>query len=232
MGTEEDESYGPRIEVWNYLWSAIDQSINEFRDLDPKSRKIVERIGRLLAQGRTDFVLQPEALTAKLHKAAQGLLDDVWVRHAAEIEIARLGVSRTDDALKRFLNLRPVVTPRPVPERAKRYIREVIDTYILGFDAACIALCRAACEQVLRDALVSKGVYTEPQLRRERPTAGSLMANAKRSGVLNVSIPAAEKLITKGDTVMHSFLYEERILEQQALDSVSELAQVLAEVLD
>jgi hypothetical protein len=158
-------------------------------------------------------------------------LDDVWVRHAAEIEIARLGVSRTDDALKRFLKLRPVVTPRPVPERAQRYIREVIDTYILGFDAACIALCRAACEQVLRDALLSKGVYTEAQLRREQPSAGSLMANAKRSGVLVVSIPAAEKLITKGNTVMHSFLYEERILEQQALDSVSELAEVLSEVL-
>lgn len=147
MLTGQDEFFGPRIEVWNHLWSAIDQSTNEFRDLDPQSQKMVERVGQLLAQGRTDFVLQPEALTAKLHEAAQGLLEDVWVRHAAEIEIARLGVSRTDDALTRFLNLRPVVTPRPVPERAKRYIREVIDTYIFGFDAACIALCRAACEQ-------------------------------------------------------------------------------------
>jgi hypothetical protein len=231
MSDEQEERYGPQFEVWNHLWSAIDQAKDELRALDAESRKFVEEIGGLIAKGRTDFVLQHGDARANLLKIEETLLADVWLRHAAEIEIARLGIRRSDHALTRFLKLRPVITAKAIPERAKRYIREVIDTFVFGFDAACIALCRAACEQVLRDELVKRGVYTEPQLRRERPTAGALIANAKRAGLLKASSSAVERLVSKGDTVMHSFIFDERVLEQQALDSIGELARVLAETL-
>jgi len=232
MTDASDGSYGPVTEVWNHLWSAIDQSVDELRALEPKSRLRVEEIGQALAQARTDFVLKGESFGAAVDSIAEIVLKDPWFRHAAEIEIARLGISRSDDALKRFVRLRPVVTSRPVPDRAKRYIREVIDSFMFGFDAPCVALCRAACEQVLREKLVAEKVYTEPQLKRERPTAGTLLARAKQAGLLSRSRRAAERLVEKGDMVMHNFIFEERILEQQALDSIAELAEVLAEALE
>jgi hypothetical protein len=101
----------------------------------------------------------------------------------------------------------------------------------MGFDPACIALCRATCEQLLREELVRGGFYTEAQLKRERPTAGTLLAVARREGVIQKSTQSAEKLVKKGDSVMHSFIFESRILEQQALDSVQELADFLSEIL-
>jgi len=232
MAGEQGERHGPRFEVWKHLWSGIDEAVDELRSLEAESRRFVKEIGKLIAQGRTGFVLRPNDASARALQIEEMILKDAWYRHTAEIEIARLGLGRLEGALSRFLEFRPVVTSKPVPDCAQRYIREVIDTFVFGFDGACIALCRAACEQLLRDTLVERGVYTERQLRRERPTAGALLANAKRAGVLKTSLSAAEELVGKGDTVIHSFICEGRVLEQQALDSINELAQVLAETLE
>lgn len=193
--TQPTEQHGPEIPVWSWLWQAIDSSTDELRSLDESSRQFVTKVGTAIAQSRTDFVIRESSGAALIQEIAGDMLTDAWVRHGAEIEIAALGIRRTEQSLQRFLQLRPITTGKPVPERAKRYLREAIDTFLLGFDPACIALCRAACEQVLRDELVRRGIYTEPQLRRERPTAGALVANAKREGVLIASFPAADKLV-------------------------------------
>jgi hypothetical protein len=100
-----------------------------------------------------------------------------------------------------------------------------------GFDAACIALCRATFEQVTKDSLVRIGEYSDARLKREQPTAGALLAVAKRTGLIVRSATAAEHLVKKGDTVMHKFIYDGRVREQQARDSIAQLAEVLVELL-
>jgi hypothetical protein len=145
--------------------------------------------------------------------------------------VAALGIQRAEVALRRYLTLRPVVTSRQIPGRATRYVTEVINTYAFGFDAACIALCRATLEQCLREELVQRGVYTEPQLKREQPTAGTLMEKSKQAGILVNSAAAARRLVKKGNTVMHQFLYDEKISAQQAVDSIAELLEALRELL-
>lgn len=228
---DSDQESGPQFEVWNHLWSAIDQAADEFRTLKPDHREAVERVGKLIADARVEFVLAASDRVESLLLIEKEALEDPWIRHAAEIEIATLGIDRADGGLKRFLRLRPLALSQPVPDAAKPYLREVIDTFVLGFDAACIALCRATCEQLLRDFLVKAKVYTPGRLRKERPTAGALFINAKRAGLIRSATAAADKLIRKGDTVMHHFIYDRHILEQQALDSINELAEVLGELL-
>ena len=232
MANDNESSYdGPEIEVWNYLWSAVDMAADELRGIRPDTREFLERVAKAIVSARSEAIVAPESFGAKLLTVDDEILKYPWIRHVTEIEIATIGIGRAESALRRYLRIRPIVLVGQLPERARAYMGEVISTYAFGFDAACIALCRATLEQVLRDALVDRNVYTAPQLKRERPTAGSLVANAKRAGVLVASAAAADRIVNKGDTVMHHFLYDDKVIEQQAFDSLNDLLEVLAEVL-
>lgn len=229
--TENADLDGPEFEMWNHLYSAIDTARDELRIFDKDSRKLVEEFGHLIASSRTSFVLQRFSDKAALVDAVPVLVADRWFRHAAEIEIADAGVDRVNSALNRFILLRPIKATREVPDRAVRYLREALDAYLFGFDAACIAFCRATCEQVLKDALVAARAYTEPQLKRERPSAGTLLEVAKRQKLLERSFDAASRLTRRGDEVMHQFIADDKILPQLSLDSLHDLATVLEETL-
>lgn len=231
MAEEGNSEYGPEFEVWNHLWSGVDHAEMEMRALDEKNRQFATRIGKLLVDIRAQLTLESGTLEANFLEFDSDFITDAWVRHAAEIELARDAISRANQALDRYFRLRPVITTKALPERAARYIAEVVRTFAYGFDAACIALCRATLEQVLKDELVGRGVYTAPQLRREKPTAGTLLQNAKRAGVFNHTFDSADKIVRKGDTVMHDFIYDEKIIAQQAVDSITQLIDVLVEVL-
>jgi hypothetical protein len=229
MATADDID-GPEFEVWLHLWTGIDTATDELRVLNDESRKAVEQIGSELVNARKALSQAPDTYGAKLLLIDDHLLANPWVRHAAEIEVASTGIWRSEQALKRFMRVKPAIVSRPIPERAIKYVAEVVQTYMFGFDAACIALCRATIEQLLKDELLAHGLLTEPQIRRERPTAGSLLAHAKRAGLLTDSTAAAERVVKKGDTVLHSFVYDDRVIDQQALDSVTDLVLVVAEL--
>lgn len=222
---------GPHFEVWNHLWSGVDMAVDELRALDPKNRIRVEKVGKLLVDARAMLAREHDSDEAIINEYSSDLLADPWIKHAAEIELANAGISRAGTALSRYFSLRPIVIRKPLPERATRYVAEVIHTFAFGFDAACIALCRATVEQVLKDQLVVAGSYTAAQIRRDRPTAGTLLMNAKRSGIVSQSADAADRLVKKGDTVMHNFIYDDKVSEAQARDSIEELIAVLAEIL-
>lgn len=229
--SNESDEEGPEFQVWNHLWSGIDMATSELRALDQPSRALVEKLGKAIADARGDLVQRPNSYSATVLSIEEHLLANPWIRHAAEIEVATTGIVRAQKALDRFAKVRPAVTRRPLPTRAAGYVTEVINTFIFGFDAACIALCRATLEQLLKDELVRIGAFTEPQLKREKPTAGSLLNNAFRTDLLQTSRRAAEQLVNKGDTIMHNFIYDERVEEQQALDSIDQLIEVLTELL-
>jgi hypothetical protein len=68
--------------------------------------------------------------------------------------------------------------------RVRQYLSEVVHTFLLGFDAASIALARSAFEQMAREVLVQAGVYSPRRLDKERPTAFNLLQELKRNNLI------------------------------------------------
>jgi hypothetical protein len=216
----------PEVDVWNHIQTGLDLADEELGALPVSLRTLTEQLGRAIVEIRSRAVIE-DPQHDYLH-IDEYLLTEPWVRYAADLYIATEGIRRATDALARYLDLKPSGASRGLPDDALSYVREAVHTYIFGFDAACIALCRAALEQMLKAALIAKGVFTKPQLKRDRPTAGTLLENAKRAGLLRDHYHAAERVVKSGDTLMHSHLYDEKILKQMARDSVRDLTEALA----
>jgi hypothetical protein len=231
MAEDEPTYDGPEFDMWLHLASGLDAAQMELDVLDEQSRNSLQWLARTIILGRDQLAVRRTSMEGKLLLADEVLLSDKWIRFAVELTIAERGIERSSKALKRFQRLRPTVTLRSMPLRAERYVREVIETFAFGFDAACIALSCSALEQLLKEELVRVQEYTEPQLRREVLTAKSLIAKAKQRNIISGSVPAAERLAAKRNNVMHKHLYDERVSEQQALDAIEELLEVVAEVL-
>jgi hypothetical protein len=159
----EDERYGPETEVWNHLHSGLDLADMELDALEAESRREVELFGKALVKVRQQFVLPTHS--DRIIDLFDDLLKDAWYRHAANLEFGREAVNRATDALGRFLELRLVLTDYKLPYRSGSYLREAIDTFVFGFDAACIAFCGATLEQVLKDLIVANGIYTDARLK-------------------------------------------------------------------
>lgn len=225
--TDEDD-YGPRYEVWLYLFDGLDLARLELDALDSKSRESVDKFADRIIAARKSYALgKDQEMRVELYDL---LMEDEWYRFAAELELGKEGVSRAASALERFLELRPVLTSYKLGEKATAYLREVIDTYLFGFDAACVALCGATLEQVLRELVLAHGLYTEPRLRRESPSGNTLLQEAKRAGRIGGAYDAAKRLLDHRNHVMHRNLWEEKIAKGIALQCVNELGQVLVEL--
>jgi Mn-dependent DtxR family transcriptional regulator len=100
----------------------------------------------------------------------------------------------------------------------------------MGFDAACIALSRATFEQMARDVLIKTRTMTEPEIRKTRPTADTLLNRLKQAGLLVVHVDAAKRLTERGNQVLHRGIYEERLFPQMSLDAIGDLGAVAGEL--
>lgn len=103
---------GPEFEVWNHLWSGVDMAAQELRALDPKWRSTVEKIGKIIVSARTGLSQQAATVEADILSLEDDLLEDPWIRHAAEIEIAGDAIGKAEVALKRYFKIRPAITSR------------------------------------------------------------------------------------------------------------------------
>jgi len=235
------ESHGrngewPRRNVFRSLEASIEIAEDQYVDLpdeiDNESFEFAQRIAIDLVNARQEL-LGPRTASVRAGQSHQQLnLENPLVRHAAEVEVARHAIARAQGALDRYFKVTPVVTRRELPQRARAYIGEVVQTFAFGFDAACIALCRATFEVTVKDALVNgSDEWTDARIRREKPGAKVLLNEAVRAGIVRSSRANADKLIEKGDTVMHQFVYESRVSQQTALDSIEQLVAVLVEVI-
>jgi hypothetical protein len=222
---------GPEYNLWLHLESGLDAAMMELDALTDESRASLEWLAQAIVLGRDQLAIRPKSVEAKLLLVDDVLLADKWVRFAVELIIARRGVARSEKALRRFIRINPLSTLRALPLRAEGYVREAMETFAFGFDAACIALVCASFEQLMKDELVRQGRFTEPQLRRERLTAEGLLAKARQASIVSTSSSAAERLVKKRNNVMHEHLYDDKVSEQQALDSLTELLSVIREVL-
>jgi hypothetical protein len=220
---------GPEVDVWNHIHTGLDLAEEEFLDLPEHLRELTKGLGQALFGMRTRFVVERgEAHFLDLDKR---LLSEPWIQYAADYYVAGEGVRRAAEALERYLELRPSLAPKSLEGKALRYATEVVHTYVFGFDPACIALCRATLEQVLKEAVVARNIYTAAQLRREKPGAGALLENAKRASCIPSTYAAAKRVIERGDTLMHSHIFEDKVLRKMAADSILDLTVAVAELL-
>lgn len=253
-GEEGGAPEGPMFEVWNHLHAGLDLARMDMTDrLPPQTVHFLQHLAGALVEANCNLLLveddpsafqrlamvlperKPGDAPGLLHGLYKWYVDgkDPWFRHAVELEVARHGIARAIQAIDRFGELAPQFAQRPVPDRAQQYLREVVNTFLFGFDAACIALCRSVFEQVAKAHLLERGLYTEPQLKREKPTAGKLLEVLKQSReLLGSGYSAAKRLVDRGSTVAHSHIYDPKILRSQAQASIQELLQVLSAMLN
>jgi hypothetical protein len=66
-----------------------------------------------------------------------------------------------------------------------------------------------------KEFLITKRIYTEPQLKREQPTAGTLLEKAKQAGFRGPEYNAAKRVVGRGDPVLHRSIHEKRILHSK-----------------
>ena len=250
---QEFQPDGPESEVWNHLESGWQQAYDDMVNrLPPRKRKLYLGVAAILvdlnfklvvnpsdpgvaAAATTDFpeidasfFATPEVVQAVFQRYLSGA--NAWLRHAVELELAGR-MPGFEEAVSRFNLLAPQFAERPVPERARPYLAEAVSTFVFGFDPACIALCRSTFEQVAKSILIENAVYSEPQIRREMPTATTLLEKLRQSGKCPKTYDKAKLLIERGNTILHRHMFEEKILRQQAFKSVSELVKVLSELL-
>lgn len=218
----------PDIDVVDRLVQLCDDILWLESPMDGWATSEVEDVGEWVVESRQSGLIGAKASTH--HEAFSRLIEEPWYRHGLEVSLLRRMIVRSGTALDRLLDLRPVVARYPIPDSARRYAAEVAKTYLYGFDSACIAFCGAAIEQVLADALVRAGEYSEPRLRRERPSLLTLVQKAKRRGLLSESSDAAEAVGRHRNHVMHRAPLEPRVVRNVAKECIERFAEVVLEL--
>lgn len=115
-------------------------------------------------------------------------LDDYFTREVVE---------PVPGYVKRMMSLSRVDATRLPSRVTNGYLREAVRTYILGLPQACVALCRAALEQALKEALGLQlsGVFI---------TFQDLLKEARKWKILDdTTEDMARDIANAGDEVMH-----------------------------
>ncbi len=239
---------GPEFEVWNHLESGWQQAYDDMaRRVGRDSMRFFEALAEAIVGLRTTLVLDVNDLPVpktiadtfrgvspeQLQRLARRFFEDPsladsspWMRHAVDLEVGGIGMRRAVAALERFKSLKPVLAAQPIPDNARAYMREVVHTYLMGFDAACIALCRACFDQLAKAVLLRADVLTEQDLRKGHLTTLRLVELLQRNRLIEEAYEPARRLGERGNAVMHRGLYEERVLPTLSLDSITDLLAV------
>jgi hypothetical protein len=221
MAAIEWPDEGSEQTVWSHIQTGLDLASAEFERLPENLRDLTQKLGIAVVNVRLHLL--HDRSDEDLLEIGERVMEEQWVRYAAEYHLAGEAIQRANQAFDRYITLRPVTVGRQLPEEARPYVREAIRTFMFGFDPACIALCRAALEQVIKDSLVARGTFTTAQLKVERPTAGRMLELAKRAGLLQSAYVAAKQVIDRGDTLMHGRVSEPQLLRDMARDSIRDL---------
>jgi hypothetical protein len=250
MDEHNASSEGPDFEVWNWLESGWQQAYDDMaRQSPPRPMAFYEAVADGVFNLKTSLFIAPgsepisSAFASEFPQFSRAdeieILSsiaanypnlNVWIKHAIELEVASRGIARATIALERFESLLVEILRRPIPDKALPYVRELVHTYLFGFDAAAIALARSTFEQLGKVVLTAKGIYSEPQLRRERPTAGTILERLKQAGCVSSAYSSASRLVGRGDVLLHRGMYEDKVLGTLALDSIRELVEVVREL--
>jgi hypothetical protein len=66
----------------------------------------------------------------------------------------------------------------------------------------------------------------------EKPAGPILVRSHMSDYAIIDSYDAAKRVVERGDTLMHNHIYEPKVLKQMAVDSITDLTQVIVEIMD
>lgn len=232
----------PKFEVWNHLESGLDMARNEiaephFLDEPPKlrehERQLLDRWAELAFSGLTQLVLDPSAKGQEFEGVrriynAPGA--EPWLNFAVDLCFAEEGVARAQGALGRYGELRGIRLPPSLSKRTRGYVRVAAQTFLFGFDPACIAFCGAAIEQELKEACLRAGIYTDRAIHRERPTGHTCLFKGQRGGLIKKSFDVAKRTLDQRDRVLHRGVEQQEDLHDEAVQHLIALGEVFWEL--
>ena len=218
----------PEAEVWNHLYAGISYAQFEFDRLGEQERKLVEALGAIISKSKTEFLLEPH--DRRVLSLLEPFLDHPWIRHATEIELAEEGIGRLGSALERMSDLRPILSMHRIGPGGRRYLDEVINTYLYGFYGACIAMAGATFEQVLREIVSGQGIMSLEEMDEKKVGGRRLLDMVVQADVIKETETLAQRLLDERNRVMHRHIWDDRIAQQMAIGSVDCLGAVLAEL--
>ena len=219
---------GPQSEVWNYLYSGVDRAVMELHVLEEETSDAVQEVAKRIARDALELFHDPERAEQLI--ADDALLGNPWIRHAVEVEFAWQVVDRGCGVLDRYRTLSRTLTEYQLVGKPAQYVSEVVWTYLYGFDPACIALCGAALEQMLKDVLIRRGDLTESQVARAKLPAGKLLSKACDLGLILQTRAAAKRVLDERNRVMHTHIWEDRVLQEMARQTIAGLCAVADEL--
>jgi hypothetical protein len=222
--TEEEDR--PRFEVWNHLHSGLELARMEFDVFEPETRAKLEEFAGTVLKRRKAFALGIDQQTwLEIYDL---LLKDPWFRHAVEIELGREGVGRASGALQRFFDLKPILTKYEISHQSERYFGEVINTYLFGFDVACIALSGAALEKILQEAVVKAGFASVSQ--SQKIPASELLRKLTKERIICTSRSSAKAVLGERNRILHRDIRDEIELRDLAIQSIRGVGEVVLEL--
>lgn len=230
---EHPEIQDPRISVDTFLSEALEYHAEDqlFQELGHNGEDAVKYVAKEFLDGQSQLFTQRSSKTEYLLEHKGDLLRSPWLRYGIDLELAYRALRRVRLAGERYLELDYRSLSQPLSDKATQYVAEVVATFAFGFEPASMALCRACVEQILKDALVARKVYSRPYLDRNAFSAKWYVDEAKKECLLTPEgKEAAERIVKKGNQTMHKFLHEERVRKQLALDSIKDLITIVSEL--
>ena len=234
----------PEFEVWIYLEMGLDHARNQIEgpiaglDERPKGvgaaeRALMNRWADLAFSGLTQLALDSETRDEEMHQVRRvynvpGAAP--WLDFAVDLRFASEGVERAQTALERYGELREVRLPAGLSKRSQGYVTEAAQTFLFGFDAACITFCGAAVEQELKDACVRAGIYTGRRVEKEAKTGKTVLEDAKRNGLIKATYSAAHSILSGRNAVLHRGMHEGEKLREEALQHLITMSRVFHEL--
>jgi hypothetical protein len=218
----------PQSEVWNYLYSGLDLAQMEFDNLGEKEKEALESFAELVFARRSKLVGSPE--DQEIYGDEEKLLKHPWFKHAVDLRFAGEVVERGVGMLRRYLQLRPILTHFELSERCKVYLGDAVQTFLFGFDAACVAFCGATLEQILKEALIRSKECTEQQIKQERLSGLGLLMKANEKKLITESYDGARKVLTQRNVVMHQGVCDKNLIRNHALENIAALGSTLQEL--
>ena len=147
-----------------------------------------------------------------------------------DLIFAEAAIDRAMGVLKRYLKLGPILTRLHLSQRCQTYLTEAVQTFLFGFDAACIAFCGATLEQVLKEALIRSGECNEKQLRQDRTSPLGLLKKAQNKKLIMDSYEAARKVLDGRNLIMHQDIGNEDAVLKRAIETIDALGSTLQEL--
>ena len=189
--SEEVQTYIDALDLERRI-DEKDLSTEERQESD-KARAIVEIIVSEVIKSRESLgsgnLPAIESLVAREPELMEHFLDEHYTRQVT---------GAVSGYVRRTMQLSNMSTSRTASKITNTYLLEATRTYILGLPQACVAVCRAALEQGLKENLGYQGSDERISLRK-------LIAEAETKGLIDgVAREIASDIACAGNKVLHA----------------------------